>query len=235
MNTSERTIERTENADEKSSCAPCRDDSEDSGEIIEIHNVRPVLENRDQLLTLIHTTSSGVSLFARIVDDEFVDWTVRDQFGISLPAVVYQKKQKGGGKKTCRICVTIAGDTNCWEVPCDKIVILPKATGGEEGGGDIEVHDIRGALQNSVLSEGQNEVHTTSSGLRFSAVVEDGEIIDWKVHDASGTELPTTIYQKKPKKPKKPGGEPIKCNVCTTQNGQTSCVEVPCEKIRIIK
>lgn len=229
MNTSER---KAENEGEQSSCEKC-DDKSDS-ELTAIHNIRPILDNKDQLLTLIHTTSSGASLFAKIVEDEIVDWTVRDPYGQPLPTVVYQKKKKGG-KKTCRICVTIAGETSCWDVPCDKIVILPKATGSSDETGDIEVHDIRADLQRMSLTEGDNHIYTTPSGIRFSAVVEEGEIAEWKAHDASGSELPTTIYQKKPKKPKKPGGEPIKCNVCTTENGQTSCVEVPCEKIRILK
>jgi hypothetical protein len=81
------------------------------------------------------------------------------------------------------------------------------------------------------LSEGLKRVFTTPSGLQFSAKVEGEEVAEWRADDPDGGEIPTTVYEKKAPMPK---GEPIKCNVCTTVNGKTTCVEVPCGKILIL-
>jgi hypothetical protein len=202
------------------------------GEVVEIHDIRSILENKKSWLTLIHTTPSGLRLLARIEDDKFLEWIVQDPYGREVPTVIYEKKAPTApAKKTCRICVTIVGQTSCWDVPCDKIVILPRMAGGDESGGAVEVHDIRPILKDTPLSEGLNHVFTTPSGLRFSARVEGGEVAEWLAHDPDGGEIPTTVYQKAPAKPK---GEPIKCNVCTTEGGKTTCVEVPCGKILIL-
>ncbi|MES2537175.1 MAG: hypothetical protein V4632_15030 [Pseudomonadota bacterium] len=222
----------TESRDTPTGKNDCCNEDDDSSGTTEITNVRPIIENKDLWLTLIHTTSSGLSLLARTEDGEITDWVVHDRSGHPVPTVVYQQKPKNGGKKkTCRICVTIAGETNCWEVPCDKIVILPKMS-DQSDGGDIEVHDIHAALKQLPSSDGVIPVYTTPSGVRFSVRIENGNIDEWLAFDSAGKELPTTVYQKKPKKPK---GDPIKCNVCTTTNGKTECVEVPCEKIIILK
>lgn len=210
----------------------CCTEADDSGTMA-ITNVRPIIENKDLWLTLIHTSSSGLRLLAKVTEDgEMTDWVVHDCAGHPVPTVIYQQKPTNGGKKkTCRICVTIAGDTNCWEVPCDKIVILPKMS-GQEDGGDIAIHDIDAALRQLPATDGVVPVHTTPSGIKFSVRIENGAIEEWLAYDSDGKALPTTVYQRKQKKPK---GEPIKCNVCTTTNGKTDCVEVPCEKIRILK
>src|SRR5262245_54085319 len=132
-------------------------------EVVEIHNVRPILEKPMSWLRLIHTTPSGLRLLARTEDDEIVEWIVHDPSGRPVPTVMYQKQ---GAKKECRICVKVRGETQWWEVPCDKIVILP-VVGGDESGGVIEVHDIRPVLKDLRLSEGLNRVFTTPSGLQF--------------------------------------------------------------------
>ncbi|HEY7308272.1 MAG TPA: hypothetical protein VH643_02815 [Gemmataceae bacterium] len=219
--------ERTDVMPERKKCGCVK---ERGADVVEIHNVRPILENKKLWLTLIHTTPSGLQLLARMENDEIVEWVVHDPSGQPVPTVIYEKKDSGGGKKTCNICVTILGKTSCWEVPCDKIVILPRVDGGD--GGAVEVHDIRPVLKDMPLSEGLNRVFTTPSGLQFSAKVEGGELVEWRAYDPDGGELPTSVYQKND--PTKPTGEPIKCQVCTTVNKVTSCVEVDCGKILIL-
>lgn len=205
----------------------------EGADVVAIYNVRPILENKKLWLTLIHTTPSGLQLLARVENDEIVEWIVHDSCGRPVPTVIFEKKDPpGGGKKTCRICVTIVGQTSCWDVPCDKIVILPRAGGADGYRGEVEVHDIRPILEDMPLSEGLNHAYTTPSGLRFSAQVAGGEVVEWRAYAPDGAELPTSVYQKAD--PKKPKSEPIKCNVCTTVNGNTTCVEVPCEKIQIL-
>ena len=211
---------------------------EDDGnyETVALRSVRLALENDESWLRLVDTTPDGVRLLARVEDGEITDWIVQDPFGNPLTATVTQTAKIAG--KVCNICVKVAGQTQCWDVPCDKITILPpKATKRireeeDDVGEHLEISDARQALNDLKLSEGINEFFTSPSGIRFAARVEQDIIVEWLAYDVSGKQLPTTVYQKKKKpKPGKPAGEPIKCFVCTNGN----CTEIPCDRIVVAK
>jgi hypothetical protein len=85
----------------------------------------------------------------------------------------------------------------------------------------FEIIDLRPMLEGKRLIEGDNLIHTTPSGLRFTAKVKAGEIIDWSIIDNQGSRVRTTEDKYKRKN--------SRCWKCFKANdGAYDCISIPC-------
>lgn len=79
-------------------------------------------------------------------------------------------------------------------------------------------------LQGKQLQDGLNLIHTSPKGVRLSAKVNNGKIMDWVVTDKNGRNIPTTMQ-------KKAEGGKMTCWKCYEDSeGNLQCYVIPCPK-----
>jgi len=97
----------------------------------------------------------------------------------------------------------------------------------------LKATDLRPKVQAARLRDGMSPIETTPEGVRISAKVQQGSIVDWVVTDQQGRQLETTFHTLSSSTGSSPSRRPvvprIRCWVCLS-NREFRCWEVPCPK-----
>ncbi len=98
----------------------------------------------------------------------------------------------------------------------EKVRLLPK-------GAEI-VGDVRKAPGEKDFAEGPNVLLTSGDGRTITALVRNGNPVDYIVSDKAGNVLPSTRHSSEPVTNKA-----VKCYICyTSDSGTTKCVQITC-------
>ena len=72
---------------------------------------------------LVHTSSEGTRLYAKVARGRLRGWAATDSSGNSTPVTL--ARSKDGSKESCKVCYKEGTWTTCYMVPCE-ILKLPK-------------------------------------------------------------------------------------------------------------